>query len=155
MSCINYKAPPCEISPVNGFKYFLTNLSSVEEFRILEYRVIHTSVKHLKKFAVNKKRNGHQILLHRKTDNLTKFVFTCVHLWLYGRHLYGNPVYPTRVSAHHDRPEPQERWYCCFLAANHGSSARGLPLKNTLRVYFSISVRIIMALFVVYSLQIF
>jgi hypothetical protein len=61
-------------------------------------------VKHLKKFAANKVRNGYQILLHWNTDNVTIFFLTyftdaqCVHFWLYGRHLCDNPFYPTRVS---------------------------------------------------------
>jgi hypothetical protein len=128
------------------------------------YRVIHKSVKHFKKFAVNKLRNGKQILLHWNTENLTIFFFfffsyftdaQCVHIWLYGRHLHDNPFLPTRVSAYHGLPDPQQQWYCCFLAANHGSSARGLSLKNTYRGSVFISPRIIMTCCVLYLLQIF
>jgi hypothetical protein len=35
------------------------------------------------------------------------------------------------ASTYYGRPEPQQQWYCCFLAANHGSSACRLSLKNT------------------------
>jgi hypothetical protein len=76
-------------------------------------------------------------LKYRQSHQGFFFFFTdaqCVHLWLYGRHLYDNPFHPTRMSAYHGRPEPQQRWYCCFLAAHHGSYARVLSLKNTWRV---------------------
>jgi hypothetical protein len=59
------------------------------------------------------------------------------------------------VSAYHGRPEPQQRWYCCFLAANHGSSAHGLSLKNDWRISLSTGVRIIMIRCIVCLLQIF
>jgi hypothetical protein len=52
------------------------------------------------------------------------------------------------------RPEPHHSSYCCFLAANHGSSACGLSLKNTWRVYLSIGIRIIMTCYIVCLLQI-
>jgi hypothetical protein len=81
-------------------------------------------------------------MLNVSTFGYTADIYTIIHFILH-------------ASAYHGRPEPQQRRYCCFLAANHGSSVRGLSLKNTWRVFLSIDLRIIMTHWVVYFLLIF